>query len=157
MRNFAIECNEHPCNKQQLIRDKFLSKHRQRILEVKLKALNLGLQRGTLVNVIIFADSKEEKKLILSSSSNVIEPSKEIKEDNMQIDGISTTDLIEREDISLPNIGLSGMYYIDGMRFEYSYKENKISQYLLLIKRGSLSNLSNFETAPKLNNIEKQP
>ena len=40
---------------------------------------------------------------------------------------------------------------------EYSYKENKISQYLLLIKRGSLSNLSNFETAPKLNNIEKQP
>ena len=49
------------------------------------------------------------------------------------------------------------MYYIDGMRFEYSYKENKISQYLLLIKRGSLSNLSNFETAPKLNNIEKQP
>ena len=75
----------------------------------------------------------------------------------MQIDGISTTDLIEREDISLPNIGLSGMYYIDGMRFEYSYKENKISQYLLLIKRGSLSNLSNFETAPKLNNIEKQP
>ena len=154
--NLSIECNEHPVNKQQLIRDKFLSKHRQRILEVKLKSLNLGLQRGTLVNVIIFEDGKEAKKLITAATSNTIGEDNGIQEDNISAAGLSTADLIEREDISLPNMGLCGMYYIDGMRFEYSYRENKISQYLLLIKRGSLSNLNNFETAPKLNDFESK-
>ena len=153
LKNLTIECNDRPINKQKLIRDKFFAKHRQRILEVKLQTLNLGLQRGTLVNVIIVEHDKNSKKLITAATSNYYGFVEDTEEDKMEAAGINSYDLVEREDISLPNMALTGIYYIDGMRFEYSYSENKISQYLQLIKRGSTSNLNNFSTAPRLNEI----
>ena len=113
----------------------------------------MGLQRGTLVNVIIVETGKIAKKLITSSTSNFYGYVEDIEEDDFTVEDINTNELIEREDIPLPNMALSGMYYIDGMRFEYSYKSNSIYQYLYLIKRGSTSNLNNFSTAPRLNDL----
>ena len=146
-----IECNDLPINKQKLIREKFFTKHRQRILELELERINFGLQRGTLVNVVFMEDDKRMKQFITSQNSNVFsKETEEIKPDHLSAGPWSDKDLIDRNDIELPNMGLTGMYYIDSMRFEYNYNENQLKQYVRLIKKCRLSNISNFYTAPKL-------
>lgn len=149
-----IECNDLPINKQKIIRQKFFSKHRQRILEIKMAKLNLGLQRGTLVNVVLFETDDRNKQYILSQTSNVL--AQKPKEELTDTDLIPDNDSENKEKIVLEsdevmNAGLSGMYYIDSMRFEYHQKENEIIQYLQLIKKGNLNNLSNITTPTKIN------
>lgn len=149
-----IECNDLPINKQKLIRQKFFSKHRQRILEIELTKLNLGLQRGTLVNIALFENNPRNKQYILSQTSNMFEkqPKEEITKDDLIPDNLnddkSKKTLEGSEEIL--NTGLSGMYYIDSMRFEYSSKLNEIKQFLRLIKKSNLNNLSNITTATKV-------
>ena len=147
----TIECNDLPINKQKLIRSKFFSKYRQRILEIELDKLNLGLQRGTLVNVAIFDDSIQGKQKIVTSSSNAIEDNKSTTPDIVNAEDVTGKNMIENEDYVLPNIALSGMYYIDSMRFEYRSSEGKIRQFVQLIKKGPASNIINHETPPKFN------
>lgn len=149
----VIECNELPINKQKLIRQKFFAKHRQRILEIELLKLNLGLQRGTLVNIFIFEDNPKNKQFILSQSSNVFatKPIEELTIDDFKQDEALNENVsqIINEYGEIINIGLSGMYYIDSMRFEYSYSRNEIVQYLKLIKKSNLNNISNLTTVTK--------
>ena len=151
----VIECNELPINKQKLIREKFFAKHRQRILEIELSKINLGLQRGTLINIVIFETNPRNKQYILSQSSNALaqDPIDEITDDDIIPDKMSEEELndINNESSELMNIGLSGMYYIDSMRFEYHNDENEIKQYLQLIKKSNLNNLSNLHTPTKIN------
>ena len=155
--HMIIECNDLPINKQKLIREKFFEKHRQRILEIELSKLNLGLQRGTLVNVAIMETEIRNKQFILTQTSNALtvdppsDEEKNLTPDNMTDDNNDSIKMMMDEQYELPNMGLSGMYYIDSMRFEYRYEENHIRQFLRLIKKGNLSNLSNLSTPPKIN------
>ena len=54
------------------------------------------------------------------------------------------------------NYGLSGQYYISGMRFEYSYEDdsnktdNMIKQILILTKKGLYNNIENKYTSPRI-------
>ena len=151
----VIECNDLPINKQKLIRQKFFAKHRQRLLEIELSKINLGLQRGTLINVVLFENNPRNKQFILSQSSNVFEknPKDEITDDDIIPDKMDGDDIkdIDNESSEIMNVGLSGMYYIDSMRFEYKNEENEIKQYIRLIKKSNLNNLSNLTTPTKIN------
>ena len=149
----VIECNELPINKQKLIRQKFFAKHRQRILEVELVKINLGLQRGTLINVVLFEDNPRNKQFMMSQSSNVLatEPLEEITNDDIKPDHIDDENDVLNESSDILNIGISGMYYIDSMKFIYKASINEIKQYLRLIKKSNLNNLSNLTTATKIN------
>ena len=160
-KNLVIECNSLPINKQKIIRNKFFSKHRQRILEVELETYNLGLQRGTLVNVSIFEDNTQIKTIILNQSSNLTSLNTDMISDSTKRaagqttvngeDGRSENETKLEEGIQVLNPAISGIYYIDSMRFEYQYKDGFLKQFLNLIKRGSLSNLSSTHQLPKLN------
>lgn len=160
-KNLVIECNELPINKQKIIRDKFFSKHRQRILEIELDTYNLGLQRGTLVNVAIFESNQTIKTIIINQTSNLTSIGNEIVSDSTKRkDSNSDPSLQETENseettkvesgLELMNPALSGIYYIDSMRFEYSYNKGKIQQFLNLIKKGNLSNLNSTHQLPKI-------
>ena len=149
----VIECNDLPINKQKIIRNKFFSKHRQRILEVLLEEPNFGLQRGTLVNVAIFEDNPTIERLLIDRSNNVAEEGGTLESDNMLegIEDMNQAEFIYSSSSSMPNIALSDIYYIDSMKFTYSYESNQINQYLYLIKRGPISNIDNLHTMPKIN------
>ena len=144
-----IEPNVLLTNRQKIYRDAFLAKHRERYLTVKLKTYNLGFQRGTLINVAIFeADGKIKHKL-LTSSTNVNGPNEKIEfDDNDQKKAILS--VVENESIMVPNESLSGIYYIDGMKFEYNYSTGKIDQYLILIKKGNVDGIDNLHTYSRL-------
>lgn len=149
----VIECNELPINKQKIIRNKFFSKHRQRILEVLLEEPNFGLQRGTLVNVAIFETNPTIERILIDRSENVTGENSSFESDNLleDMDDMNKSQFLYSATSTLPNIALSDIYYIDSMKFTYSYESNQINQYLYLIKRGSTSNIDNIHTAPKIN------
>ena len=153
-KSLAIECNDIPINKQKMIRQKYFNKYRARILEIELDKVNLGLQRGTLVNVVIMTDEANAKQLIAAASTNIIE-NQDIEQDKLKVGDLEYKDLIEQENIPLPNMALTGMYYIDSMKFEYSYDNNEIKQFLYLIKKGSLTNLNNWHTNPRIEKVDK--
>ena len=58
----------------------------------------------------------------------------------------------------LKNLKLSGLYYIDGMRFEYNIETQEIYQTLILFKKGIVSGYQNRHSVPKLplHKIEKR-
>lgn len=138
-------------HKQQTIRDLYLNKIRTRKLEVVLSNYNLGLQRGTLVNVSIFEDDAQKKSKIMTSSSKVLGSTDDVpdKED------ILTSENILNEGNVIINIALSGLYYIDGMEFTYDSSIGKIKQKLILLKKGIRSNFNNKHTPAKIKNETK--
>ena len=170
-KNLIIECNDLAINKQMLIRDKFFSKHRQRLLKIEMVKPNLGLQRGILVNVLIVEEDERNKQYVMSQTSNVLETTPKNMQDltdqdlipdsimnnsssNNESDSqLSDKDCILDEGIEVPNFALSGIYYIDAIKFEYSYEENEIKQSLLLIKKSNLTNLSNLSTPTKIDTV----
>lgn len=161
--SMVIECNDLPINKQELIRKKFFSKHRQRLLIVKLLKINLGIQRGTLINVAIFETEMRNKQYALSQASNAYSSDphtfEEMSESDLAPDNDPNNNMhsdVMNDSGEILNVALSGMYYIDGIKFEYSYEENEITQYLMLIKKSNLSSLNNLTTAPKIDTNSKE-
>ena len=54
----------------------------------------------------------------------------------------------------MPNIKLSGLYYIDGMTFTYSKDLGRIVQTLHLMKKGKTSGYENRHTSPRVPDSE---
>jgi len=106
------------------INKRYFDKIRTRRLKVELNNYNLGLERGTLVNVLF----KEY--------------------DNTVIKTITKTEDIEDDAEGIVNPFSSGMYYIDGMKFTYKTEDHKIVQYLYLIKRDGTTNPLNTSMEP---------
>jgi len=78
-----------------------------------------------------------------------ISPNEELLNDGDK--KIDPADMTIDEKTQIFNPSLSGMYYIDGMRFEYRYQENIIKQFVQLIKKSNLNNINNLHTLPKMN------
>lgn len=95
---------------------RYFDKLKSRKLKVELSSYNLGLERGTLVNVVI----KEYNQTI-------------IKQLNQNINDEESAE-------GVVNPYSSGIYYIDSMEFVYKIENHKIIQYLYLIKKGSIVN-----------------
>ena len=132
--------------KQQDIREQYFNKIRLRRLEVTLTQYNLGLQRGTLVNVLIFEEDMKKKSKLLQSSSNIFGETKsqELDETNEDKDTQTQTGKM------VVNLAISGMYYIDGMEFTYEQSEGKLVQKLILLKKGIRTNIENKHTPTKI-------
>lgn len=138
-------------NQQRVIRNAFFRKKRQSMLHVVLDKINLGLQRGTLVDIAIFDNDPMNKKITLDNMTNLAGPDQNIEPDkSAQPSDNSQLDILTDESIFLPNIKLSGLYYIDGMQFEYSADEGEIIQTLFLIKKGVTSGYYNKHSVPKM-------
>ena len=155
MNRNTIQVDAYNTNYQKLIREKYFQLKRSKYFELELARNNFGLQRGTLVNITYFTRDPAIKQKILEGSSAVlgIDP-ENIEPDNFKFegpDGETEKDLIMNEDTQIPDPSKSGLYYIDGMTFEYSYSWGHIKQKLLLIKKGLISNLQNNHTSPKFN------
>lgn len=106
---------------------KFFNKIRTRILKVKMQRVNLGLQRGIIVNVVFTEHHSEVIRQIT--------PDREYND--------SATGKL--------NPFTTARYYIDATEYEYKSEERKINQYLYLI------NLEEIQLNPnsKLNSTEK--
>ena len=133
-------------NTQKKIRSAYLKKIHQSLLYVKLKTINFGLQRGTLVNIVIFEDDYHNKDFMLKNTSRLERTDTDMQEDELNLAEILNIDkyeLMMNNGIMLPNYKLSGLYYIDGMYFEYNPNVGKIDQTIILIKKGTTSGYTN--------------
>lgn len=143
---------EYDTNLQKEIRKSYFKKQRGKRYKLTLERPNYGLNRGTLVNISYFTTDAKEKNLIIKSGSNFTNPSNtNIEPDHLpEIDGKTERDIISNEAIPFPVVQKNGIYYIDGMTFEYSYDTKEIIHTLYLIKRGNKSNLNNKYTMPRI-------
>lgn len=132
--------------KQQDIREQYFNKIRLRRLEVTLTEYNLGLQRGTLVNLLIFEEDMKRKSKLLQSSSNVFGEDKTQDLDSTSEDKDAPTQTGKM----VVNLAISGMYYIDGMEFTYEQSVGKLVQKLILLKKGIRTNIDNKHTMVKI-------
>jgi len=121
----GIEFEEEDVLLKKNINNKFFDKIKTKKIEIELENYNLGLERGTLVNVIF-------------------------KEYNPQIISSLTTDKenTPNDTEGVINQFASGMYYIDGIKFLYKTEDHKIKQFLYLIKRDSVTNPINKSNEP---------
>jgi len=138
-------------HKQKIIRNAYFRKKRQSILNVTLKNPNLGLQRGTIVNIAIYDNDPINKRRVLTDINNVGMANEDPEADKPALPPeMNQKDLIMDDGIYLPNLKLSGLYYIDGMNFNYERDNKQIVQTLFLIKKGKTSGYENKHTTPKL-------
>ena len=138
-------------HKQKIIRNAYFRKKRQSILNVELKDINLGLQRGTLVNIAIFDNDPYNKKLFFQNINNLASASNEIQQPHLDLPNeYNEEDIIMDGGVMMPNIKLSGMYYIDGMKFEYKPEYGRIVQTLFLIKKGKTTGYQNKHNIPRM-------
>lgn len=136
------EDNNTPVLLQKQIHDRYLSNLRGKILEVTLDHTNFGLQRGTLVGVAIYDASISGKMNLVTNMENVdnkkdVHPKELSHEVARRINDSGT---------SIPNVSMSGYYYIDGMEFEYNGTDMVLTQRLFLIKKDPMINLQNRDT-----------
>lgn len=132
----GYECGdpeEHntPVLLQGMIHDNFFKKQRAKRLIVTMSLPNFGLQRGTLINVVIMRKDTMEKYATAISLSNL---DGEGTGGKKELSNQELSSVIEGE-AELPDPMLSGMYYIDGMEFIYEEETQKTTQNLFLIKR----------------------
>lgn len=138
-------------DEQKKIRDAYFKKKRQSLLTVTLKDPNFGLQRGTLVNIAIFDNDPVNKKIMFDNVSNIEGIPDDTKTDVINVSDKWPTDELWRDDSAfMPNIKLSGLYYIDGMKWEYTPELGHISQSLTLIKKGITTGYFNRHNPPRI-------
>ena len=137
-------------DKQKVIREAFFRKHRQSILEVTLKYVNLGLQRGTLVNIAIFEDKTILKDEMVKNVNN-LSGNQDVQSSELNMPpNLAERAITMSDGTQFQNLKLSGLYYIDGMRFEYDSEAQEIRQTLILFKKGIVSGYQNRHSIPKL-------
>jgi hypothetical protein len=59
-------------------------------------------------------------------------------------------EILDNPNIGVPNLSISGIYYIDGIEYEYKKGTGKIKQTLYLIKQTPSNNYINMSSLPKL-------
>lgn len=144
-------------DEQKKIRAAWFKKKRQSLLTVDLKTPNFGLQRGTLVNIAIFEDDPVNKQITMENSSNLHRDDSDVEADNIALtDGVNKSDIIMEGNALVPNVKLTGLYYIDGMRWEYKREYGRIIQSIILIKKGITSGYHNKHNAVKMHILPKQ-
>ena len=112
------------------LNEKYFAKLRYKRLKVELDNYNIGLERGTLVNVLI----KEYDQNIIKAMNGNKDPDENAS--------------------GFMNPYASGMYYIDSMEFVYKSENHKIQQYLYLVKKGMTTSPSNKIISPIKDEVE---
>lgn len=135
---------DRPVLQQRVLRQEWFKKKRMRQLKVTLRTLNLGIQRGTLVNIMIYETNKYKIRKLIDSFEQQYNPSWEdskerIKYTDEQVNIIKEQTFKNDNTIEyFPDYRLCGMYYIDKMEFNYIEGTNSIMQTLYLLKQDNL-------------------
>ena len=141
---------------QKELRDSYLRKFRSRQLIVALEEANYGLERGTLVYLMMTESDPDKIKSIMAYGDNSIVPNlldkSEVTPDKDFVSNANKTSTSEitEEGNTVGNPALSGFYYITGIEYIYMKGEAKIKQNLYLIKQGAQTTLLNNLSTPKL-------
>lgn len=147
-----VGCEDINISRQMEIRDAYLTKLRNSnaALTIRLKQPNYGLQRGTLLTIIRMRYDYQSKVRLLNQESNLYPDAASRgyspDPDGGSIDNISSEDVLHNDAIGMIDPENSGIYYIDGMRFDYISGNDHIQQYLYLIRRDRLASLNNLST-----------
>ena len=126
-----------PTIKQKQIRKMFVSKMKTHTIRVKLLYMNFGLERGMLCTVMYFPNNgMSQLQKIHAAADHPLN-----KDGVMSADQIAYADEELHQTVTIDNIDqdISGLYYIDGVEFDFDSANEKIDQYLYLIKRGNVS------------------
>lgn len=137
---------DSPVLQQRALREEWFKKKRMRQLKVKLNTLNLGLQRGTLVNVMLYETDKAKIRALADTWTQQMSANKpeDITEDNLKYSdeqqSVIDNATFENSQTTeyFPNYNLCGMYYIDKMEFEFSHNTGFIEQTLYLLKKDDI-------------------
>lgn len=152
----GCEMSDEPYMIQEQIRKRWLEKKRAKQLTVELARPNYGLERGTLVNVGIMETEPGKMRMIYQNFKNTKEETKK-EDENYNVDNdaepINISDVTDGN-TAMVNPALSGMYYIDGMKYVYTKDYGKVIQVLYLIKKGEDNNL--FHSKSSTNITEEQ-
>lgn len=137
-----------PICKQKCIHDKYFEKFRARRLRVTLKQTNFMLERGMLISVVIFEYDPVKKRKMLGNFS-ILSGDKDSSKELPEVDTAIKEGAV---DYSTPmlNAAISGIYYIDGLEFEYDKYKEDIVQTLYLVKKGAIANWNNRSAMPKV-------
>lgn len=122
---------------QYAINNMFNAKLKKKRAKCVLARPNYGLQRGTLIGISLWTDSKVPKEQIRENINQIA------KDSNINID--EYTDMLSaittNQGAQMPDITNSGLYYIDGMEFYYDINTKKIRQTLYLIMKSPQINI----------------
>lgn len=135
---------DRPVLQQRVLRAEWFKKRRMRQLKVTLRTLNLGLQRGTLVNVMIYETDENKIRKLIDTFEQQYNPSWEEDKERIKYTDEQTSiinDQIFKNDNTepyFPDYRLCGMYYIDTMEFDYIEGTGTIQQTLYLLKQDDL-------------------
>lgn len=126
-----------PTISQRRKHDEYFKKHRAHIVKATLVETNFGLERGMLCTLLWFVSDPTKKSIIANTDANLQETNYtgEIKD---RVDNDASNSIaIEHEPVL--DTSMSGLYYIDGIDWEYDSEVERISQHLYLIKKGDVT------------------
>ncbi len=144
------EDHNTPVLMQKRIHDNVLMKYKAKRLVVTMTKPNFGLQRGTIISVAVFEYDQINKRSMWKNMMNLAgDDSPDAYPTDKETEGI-----LNDASAGLIDLAVSGMYYIDGMEFDYvndshGSRNPEIVQKLFLIKKGIMTNYSNFVSVPK--------
>ena len=165
-----IGCEEFNLARQMEIRNAYLTKIRNSSsrLIVRLKIPNFALQRGTLVTIVRSRYDLQYKMKVKNQLTNIFPGAEELgyKPDKDEMSESKWNDSFLNDGTGVTSPEDSGIYYIDGMRFDYITpelsdnvtKQNSppsIQQYLYLIRRGRILSLDNICTFSRFDDPTK--
>ena len=152
----GFECSTNtPICKQKYIHDKYFEKFRARRLKVELEQPNFMLERGMLTAVSIFEYDPVKKRKMMANWSNFNGKEDTDKEEPEVQEGLKNHEIDNAT--PLMNIAISGIYYIDGVEFEYNKSREDIIQTLYLVKKGDINNWNNRTSKPKFKDTDGVP
>lgn len=131
---------------QQQIVTNYFNKLYQKVLKVKLTNANYSLQRGMLTAVIIEEYSPKNKEFIMNNASNISASEKSEETQPPEMSAAEKEKIID-ENNGIINPGLSGIYYIKDILFEYNGANPNVYQTLTLVRKGISNNLNNKYTS----------
>ena len=120
---------------QEKRRNAFLTKTGKKKLRVIMKEPHLGLQRGTLVNMILYTyDAGAKAKLMQNTANLTNNIDDKLEDDEEMLTTEENRTLTQNEQLGVIDMSVSGMYFIDGIKFEYN-QTTGLSQTLWLIRK----------------------
>ena len=148
----GFECSSNtPICKQKYIHNKYFEKFRSRMLKVELEQPNFMLERGMLTGVSIFEYDPIKKRKIVGNCIN-FNGEKDTDKEDPEVQKIIKSDEFYSGK-PLINIAISGIYYIDGVEFEYNKSREDIVQTLYLVKKGEIKNWDNRTSKFKIKEV----
>jgi hypothetical protein len=143
---------------QEKKRNAFFAKRRSKQLKIELEEVNTFIERGTLINIMIFEFDRTQKQQLLLNTSNASTDGNISTTQTTEIadDENMTTDAILSDDsMGVPNLEVSGIYYVDGIEYRYT-SEKLLTQTLFLIKHSGTNNsFLNYSSLPKQKELEQ--